>query len=143
MTIISPILHLKSLHIICFGCLFLYNIHINLPNPRSNNSFSCLYDDHIRPIDYLVYTHKAIHSLVFGIAGLRTNQFITLQAYTAWLLVQEPNKDALLNILEIIIANMNIKIIGALPGGSISSTPREILIFLQMSYLGFKFFLDS
>ncbi|KAG2136422.1 hypothetical protein DEU56DRAFT_756330 [Suillus clintonianus] len=108
-------LRFKSFRVICFGCLIPYDVHKDQPTPRLNNPFSCLYDDHLRPIAYLIYINQPIRNIVFPTLGLRPNQFINVQAYTAWLSVEEPHVDALPNVLEIIIAYMNLKIMGRLP----------------------------
>lgn len=62
-----------------------------------------------------MYLHKPIRKLVFAAIGLCTNQFMNLQGYTAWLSREEPNENALPNVLEVIIAYMNLKLMGCLP----------------------------
>jgi hypothetical protein len=108
----------STLCVMCFSCLLPFNVHKDLPIPRPNNLFVCLYDDYIRPIAYLVYLHKPICKLIFAAIGLHANQFMNLQGYTAWLSRGEPNNNALPNILEVIIAYMNLKLMGHLPSES-------------------------
>jgi hypothetical protein len=90
-----------------------------------------LYDDQLRLLPYLIYTHKCTWKAVFNAIGLNPNQFINIDAYMRWLGEEEPHCDALPNIQEIIVVYMNLKLDEALPGESFSLMIWALLIILQ------------
>ncbi|KAG1866338.1 hypothetical protein C8R48DRAFT_772439 [Suillus tomentosus] len=99
----------------CYGCLVpddVHKMHKNL-NPKSH--FFCLYDDQIRPLPYLIYTHKPMRKAVFNVMGLNPKRFINMEAYTAWLAEEEPHRDALPNIQELVCIYMKLKLNDTLP----------------------------
>jgi hypothetical protein len=70
--------------------------------------------------------------------GLNPNQFINMDAYTRWLGEEEPGRDALPNIQEIIVFYMNLKLDEALPGESFTLMIWALLIILQTLQWGFS-----
>lgn len=99
----------------CYGCLVPDDVHKTHKNPNPKSRFSCLYDDQIRPLPYLIYTHKPMRKAVFNAMGLNPKRFINMEAYAAWLAEEEPHRDALPNIQELACVYMKLKLDDALP----------------------------
>ncbi|KAG1863906.1 hypothetical protein F4604DRAFT_1929027 [Suillus subluteus] len=99
----------------CYGCLVPKEVHREQANPNPKSPFSCLYEDQLRPLLYLIYHHKPIRTVVFQAMGLNPKQFINFNAYAQWLTQQDPHPEALPNILELAVVYMNLKLGNRLP----------------------------
>ncbi|KAG2111477.1 hypothetical protein DEU56DRAFT_919982 [Suillus clintonianus] len=99
----------------CYGCLAPDPVHQNQAQPNPKSKFSCLYDDQLRPLAYVIYDDKPIFKAVCRAMGINSRKFLNRDAYHKWLGQYEPHPEALPNIHELLVHYMNLKLLDQLP----------------------------
>lgn len=115
---------------LCYGCLVPDSVHKKHARPNPNSRFTCLYDDQMRPLAYLIFEHKDIFKAVTRAMGLK-KKFLNREDYTLWLAQQEPHPEAVINLQEIVIVYMNLKLNSRLPRKSSFLFHHTLLTLLQ------------
>ncbi|KAG2031212.1 hypothetical protein BDR03DRAFT_1016300 [Suillus americanus] len=109
-----------TLHGFCYACIVPDNVHKNHKRPNPKSRFLCLYDDQLRPLPYLIYMHKPMQKAMFNAMGMNPKQFINMDAFARWLGEEEPHRDAMPNIQELICVYIKLKLNDALPSVSLA-----------------------
>jgi hypothetical protein len=84
----------------------------------------------MRPLAYLIFEHKDIFKAVTRAMGLK-KKFLNREDYTLWLAQQEPHPEAVINLQEIVIVYMNLKLNSRLPRKSSFLFHHTLLTLLQ------------
>lgn len=74
------------------------------PFDHPKGSQGCTFDDVIKPIAFLVFSHDELRAAVFSKLGLPANYFDSINSYKAWLGQIQGTPGALYNIHEVLLA---------------------------------------
>ncbi|KAG1763535.1 P-loop containing nucleoside triphosphate hydrolase protein [Suillus occidentalis] len=77
----------------------------------------------ILPLPYFIFSHKPTLKAVLSAMSINPKHFLNLEAFTAWLMQEDNNREALPNILELLIVYMNMKLDNVLDNVSSAWTP--------------------